>query len=157
MILNYRDSIHNRVITCLPDEGVAVAAAHVADALVLAHKVGEEDEAGGHLVALRRPLPVRHLLPEEQLGRLEPHPDVLPGQVALVQHLADQGVHLTGNHRMLQLSAVIVTPSMNGKSDTITDTVLGYFQYKSIKDIVLGVTVTYWHSNVCHYNRRPLW
>ena len=39
-------------MTCLPDEGVAVAAAHVSNALVLANEVGEEDEAGGDLEAI---------------------------------------------------------------------------------------------------------
>ena len=38
-----------RGIPYIPDECVAVAAAHVSDALVLAHEVGEEDEAGGDL------------------------------------------------------------------------------------------------------------
>ena len=37
------------MICVLPDEGVPVAAAHVPDALVLAHEVGQDDEAGSHL------------------------------------------------------------------------------------------------------------
>ena len=43
------------------------------------------------LVSLGGALSVGDLLLEEELGRLEPHADVLPGKVALVKHLADQG------------------------------------------------------------------
>ena len=55
-----------------------------------------------HLVALGRALSVGDLLLEEELGRLEPYADVLPGQVALVKHLADQGDDLGGELYILK-------------------------------------------------------